>query len=83
MAVIFCDQASGKSGWPAILIIEPGEKAQFVAFLMTVSDQFHEFFSKIGSIKAGSAMQVSAAHAHIFHGFQRIVDSFPGHFTIP
>ena len=83
MAVIFCDQASGKSGWPAILIIEPGEKAQFVAFLMTVSDQFHEFFSKIGSIKAGPAMQVSAAHAHIFHGFQRIVDSFPGHFTIP
>ena len=43
----------------------------------------HEFFSKIGSIKAGPAMQVSAAHAHIFHGFQRIVDSFPGHFTIP
>ena len=64
--LVLGDQAAGISGWPAVLIVDPGGKAEFFAFLNAGSDHIEPAFGKVSGRQSGAGVHKDSAESHLF-----------------
>ena len=61
---LLCDEPSGESRRPPVLVVEPGEHLFFFGLAGALLNQVHEFVAEIFGLKAGPHVHVESAEAH-------------------
>ena len=67
---------TGGSGWPAVLVVEPGQHLVVLCLIDAVADVAHKFFCEIGAVHAGADMHVKTAKAHFLEKMDLLGEPF-------